>query len=160
MSVPHANPATRDVELLAVMYHYVRQLPAPGFPQLRALDVSVFEDQLIRLKKTHVPVSAADVKAAITCGHPLPNRAVLLTFDDGYRDHLDHAVPIMLKHGFRGAFYPSAESALRRKILDVNKVQFVLAAGVDPQLLVDRVDRFVEAQQVLLKPLAVYGRCT
>ena len=34
-----------------------------------------------------------------TLGEPLPEKAVLITFDDGYRDTLENALPVLQKHG-------------------------------------------------------------
>ena len=35
-----------------------------------------------------------------TLGEPLPEKAVLITFDDGYRDTLENALPVLQKHGY------------------------------------------------------------
>ena len=51
-------------------------------------DVRDFEAQLVRLKRTARPVSLAEVEASLSDGHPLPERAVHVSFDDGYRNNL------------------------------------------------------------------------
>lgn len=54
-------------------------------------------------------VSIADVLAALGGGPPLPRRAVLLTFDDGYRSFAEVAWPILRAHGLPAAlFVPTA----------------------------------------------------
>ena len=43
--------------------------------------------------------------AYLTTGAPLPPKPVMLTFDDGDLDQYETAVPILEKHGFKGAFF-------------------------------------------------------
>lgn len=41
----------------------------------------------------------------IQLGEPLPEKAVILTFDDGYADNFFYAYPLLLEHGLRGTFF-------------------------------------------------------
>ena len=43
--------------------------------------------------------------AYLTTGAKLPSKPVMLTFDDGDLDQYETAVPILEKHGFKGAFF-------------------------------------------------------
>lgn len=43
--------------------------------------------------------------AYLTTGAPLPSKPIMLTFDDGDLDQYETAVPILDKHGFKGAFF-------------------------------------------------------
>jgi peptidoglycan/xylan/chitin deacetylase (PgdA/CDA1 family) len=61
----------------------------------------------------------------------LPPRALLLTFDDGYRDHFDHVLPILAENSLRGCFFPPAKAVTEQKVLDVNKIHFILASVAD-----------------------------
>ena len=38
-------------------------------------------------------------------GKPLPERAVLITFDDGYHDNLENAAPVLRKHGYPAVLF-------------------------------------------------------
>ena len=40
-----------------------------------------------------------------TLGTPLPAKAVLITFDDGYRDILENALPVLDKHGYPAVIF-------------------------------------------------------
>ena len=43
--------------------------------------------------------------AYLNTGAPLPPKPVMLTFDDGDLDQYETALPILDKHGFKGAFF-------------------------------------------------------
>ncbi|WP_169542568.1 polysaccharide deacetylase family protein [Sphingomonas baiyangensis] len=42
-------------------------------------------------------------------GAPVPARCVLLHLDDGYRDNLVHAAPVLAHHGFAATIFPSLD---------------------------------------------------
>lgn len=64
-----------------------------------------FEQQVAYLADTMNPVSLADAQAALCEGRALPERAVLLTFDDGERSLLEKGMPIMRARGVPGVSY-------------------------------------------------------
>ena len=49
---------------------------------------------------TSTPSSTTTRSAA-----PLPEKAVLITFDDGYRDTLENALPVLQKHGYPAVIF-------------------------------------------------------
>jgi peptidoglycan/xylan/chitin deacetylase (PgdA/CDA1 family) len=58
---------------------------------------------------SYSPVSLDAIVDWVVDGRRLPERAVAVTFDDGFRDVLEHAAPIMARFGVPGAaFIPSA----------------------------------------------------
>ncbi len=84
--------------LRVLMYHRVCDPEAPNFFGMKAI-VSArpkeFAEQMDYLSKNYNPVSLDECLAWIYDGQPLPPRALLITFDDGYRDNLTHALPIL-----------------------------------------------------------------
>ena len=46
---------------------------------------------------------------AVTQGRPLPEKAVVITFDDGYRSLMDYARPAMTPYGFTGTVFVITE---------------------------------------------------
>jgi peptidoglycan/xylan/chitin deacetylase (PgdA/CDA1 family) len=86
--------------LRVLTYHRVAD-PRPNehlAPFLVTASPAEFERQLRFLTTHYHPVGAADVIAAITNASSLPTRAVLVTFDDGYHDFLDHAWPLLKQY--------------------------------------------------------------
>jgi peptidoglycan/xylan/chitin deacetylase (PgdA/CDA1 family) len=61
--------------------------------------------QLRRLKQLATVVPLEDALEALAASQPLPARAAAITFDDGYRDNLDIAVPLLEKYDLPATFF-------------------------------------------------------
>jgi peptidoglycan/xylan/chitin deacetylase (PgdA/CDA1 family) len=61
--------------------------------------------QLRRLKQLATVIPLEDGLEALAASKPLPARAVAITFDDGYRDNLDIAVPLLQELGLPATFF-------------------------------------------------------
>jgi peptidoglycan/xylan/chitin deacetylase (PgdA/CDA1 family) len=104
--VPSAPPPVPVSERFAVpvlMYHRVSPLTPreARSPLMRDLTVhpTEFERQVrYLLEKGFSFLLAREVEEAVRLGRPLPEKAVALTFDDGYRDNFEHAFPILRKY--------------------------------------------------------------
>jgi len=127
-----------------VMYHFVHPRGAGAVAGLKALDVDAFRAQLAYIRRHYTPVSTLDLVAAVDDGSPLPPRPIALTFDDGYRDHKEHVLPLLAAHEVPATFFPVASALVDRQLLDVNRIQCVLAASGDVERLVRDVDAAVE----------------
>ena len=114
-----------------VMYHYVRDLEHSRFPAIKGLSVERFCRQLDYIQAHYTPIAAEDLIGALSpAKKELPTNPILLTFDDGYSDHFANVFPLLDARGIQGCFFPPAQSVLEHKVLDVNKIQFILAAGL------------------------------
>jgi len=129
--------------LTIVMYHYVRPLVESDFPRLKALELVDFLAQLDYLSTAYNIISPALLRDSLNEGARLPKRACLLTFDDGYRDHYENVYPALLKRGLAGLFFPPYSSLIERNLLEVNKVQFILASTDRPEALAVELDDFL-----------------
>lgn len=102
----HGNSGLR-----VLAYHRVlERVPGPGFtfdPELVSAGAQAFEQQMAWLRRHYQPVSLAQVVAHLDAGEPLPQRAVMVTFDDGYDDNHDVALPILRRHGIPALFFVS-----------------------------------------------------
>lgn len=115
-------------KLYVVMYHYVRHLSKTRYPEIKGLDTDKFKQQLMFFKKNFDIVSMEDVLLAFDHKKRLPDSALLLTFDDGYIDHYSTVFPILDKYNVQGSFFIPGKTFVENKLLDVNKVHFILAS--------------------------------
>ncbi len=154
--------------LTIVMYHYVRDLKRSAFPKLKGLDLSDFSDQLDYLGSHYHPVTVEEVIAATRENGELPENALLLTFDDGYSDHYSVVLAELVKRGWSAAFFPIAATVTEKRLLDVNKIHFILAGAADIREIIAglhgsldglrRVGRDLPPNEVLYMTFAQPGR--
>ena len=98
----------RQVQVPILMYHYV-SVPPPNADIYR-LDLSVTPDRfathLLALSSTgYTTISLYDLLAHLTQGTPLPQKPVILSFDDGYRDNYENAFPLLQEFGMTATFF-------------------------------------------------------
>jgi len=131
------------MDLTIVTYHYVRDLEGSRFPGIKARRVSEFRKQLDHIERNYKVVRAEDVISAIRGERDLPDKALWLTFDDGYADHFKNAFPLLRERGWQGSFFPPARSVLVRELLDVNKSHFILASQTDPVPIINSLKTLI-----------------
>ena len=105
------------------MYHYVRP-DAEGLPYFPYLSLADFERQLDDFERTYGFVGRDGFYRWVE-GGPAPE-GVLLTFDDGLRDHSEFVLPALRARGLFGLFYVSSGPVSTGRILDVHKLHLVV----------------------------------
>ena len=143
-------------ELTIVMYHYVRDLARSRFPAIKGRDLAEFRGQLDHIAANYEVVTAEQVMAAVQGQEQLPANACWLTFDDGYFDHYQHVLPLLVERGWQGSFYVPAKTVVEREILDVNKVHFILASTDESEGLVEQIEGFCAEQRAAGVELASF----
>ena len=128
------------------MYHYVRDLRNSRYPAIKGCDVRFFKEQVAYLKKHYNFVSVEQVLDAYYNNGSLPEKAVLLTFDDAYKDHFEYVFPILEHERIQGAFYPPVKAITEHIVLDVNKIHFILASTP-----VEKLDKLLGEIKLLLE---------
>lgn len=149
------------------MYHYVRDLKNSRYPDIKGRDIGEFKYQLEYFKKRFTFLTIEEVLAALDGSNTLPENGLLLTFDDAYLDHYRYVFPLLDEMGVQGLFYPSARSVLERSVLEVNKIHYLLASGVEASVLVKdifglldtyRAEHRFESNDFYYKKLAIPNR--
>ena len=122
--------------LSIIMYHYVRPIADSSYPNIKGLEVDGFKRQLDYFQENNSIVSAEDVIDASYNSKKLPANPVWLTFDDGYKDHIDYVLPELKKRGLQGSFFPPAKPIIKGSLLDVNAIHFILDRIPDEKILI------------------------
>jgi hypothetical protein len=96
------SPGSKEVTLKIpiLMYHYI-EYPDPNDKMRVALNVvpEVLDEQIKTLKDAgYVFLWATDAEQILKGKEEMPKKAVVLTFDDGYRDFYEYAYPILKKY--------------------------------------------------------------
>jgi peptidoglycan/xylan/chitin deacetylase (PgdA/CDA1 family) len=79
-------------------------------------DEEGFRRELLEMKKLADPVSEAELIAALDGGPKLPRSAFMVTFDDGYRDCHERALPILTETRVPAVFFISTGLTEERKL--------------------------------------------
>ena len=108
---PWPTPDSRDraFYIPILMYHYISVPPEDA--DVYRLDLSVtpqrFREQMAWLKENgYQTITLYDLIYALNIGWPpLPEKPIILTFDDGYVDNYENAFPILREFGFVATFF-------------------------------------------------------
>jgi peptidoglycan/xylan/chitin deacetylase (PgdA/CDA1 family) len=97
--------AVSPLQVPVLMYHEIADTAATASRLAVAPDA--FADQLAYLRDAGFNAITAGALSAILAGGAgdLPERPVVLTFDDGYGDFYGQALPLLKQHGFTGTIF-------------------------------------------------------
>ncbi|EAH6864529.1 hypothetical protein ACV9QR_001614 [Campylobacter upsaliensis] len=110
-----------------LMYHYVRE-SMPHLPFFRYLSFDNFKKQLDYFEKNFGLVSFGEfcrLKTEPKFINVLKNK-ILLTFDDGLKEHFTLVYPELLKRGALGIFFMPSLVLEQEKALCVHKIHYLL----------------------------------
>lgn len=126
-----------SVACRVLCYHRVLPAGAGGplaeFHRWRRIVVrrEVFERQMAWVARGRKAVTLEAFIAAAEGHGTLPDGAVLLTFDDGYRDFLDHALPVLERHGLPSVLFAVAAQAREPQSLAPHDAWYSRQGGPD-----------------------------
>jgi len=120
------------VRPLVAYYHVVSDHPLPHVSYIyRFRPVAAFEKDLESFLATYRLIGLPDLIDTLRRGRSLPSNALLLTFDDGFREMSEVVAPLLLSRGVPAAFFLTTGFLDNRDMAHDNKIS----------LLIDRLGR-------------------
>ena len=92
--------------LVAGYYHLVANEPPPHIKHLyECKSISQFEHDLEFLVRRYIPIDIGQLAANIKFDQPIPEKSLLISFDDGFREIAEIIAPLLLKKGISAVFF-------------------------------------------------------
>jgi len=115
-----------DASAAILMYHSVLSDPARYADSLGGIihSQSEFRAQMELLARDYHPVSLDEVVHKLISGGSLSKRSVVVTFDDGYADNYEVAMPILNQIGIPATFYVTVDCVEKRKLPWPSRLRF------------------------------------
>ena len=130
----------------SVTYHYVRPWEQ-RFAFLRHLNVDDFKAQLDFFESGYDLVDQRAFENALQSNTP-PERGILLTFDDGFKDHFLYVASELEQRSAWALFFVPASPYRTGKLLAVHRIHLLLATGSHGSLLA-RIREIADVEQGL-----------
>jgi peptidoglycan/xylan/chitin deacetylase (PgdA/CDA1 family) len=102
---------------------------------LKGLSPSWLEDQLRYLTRNYEVISLQTLVECFEQGKSVPDRSVVLTFDDGFRDNIEVGLPLLHRAGVRATFFVVTGSLSDGSLPWSQRLGYVLQRTQEDELL-------------------------
>lgn len=96
LSLFHTQNSAAKNNAVILLYHHV----SDQTPAVTSVSPAVFRQHLEYLAANHQVLALKTAIEAISQGKPLPDKSVVITFDDGYDNIFENAHPLLKEFGF------------------------------------------------------------
>jgi peptidoglycan/xylan/chitin deacetylase (PgdA/CDA1 family) len=126
-------PEKRTTKVPILVYHHVSQSPSEGSSMLRRLTVTadVFAQQMQYLQDNgyHV-ITFSDLADYFENGKGLPSLPIIISFDDGWANQFENALPYLEKFHFSATFFVITNYIGRPGFFSWPQLQTLLTDGM------------------------------
>ena len=129
-----ASVPTANVPIL--IYHHIEDAPRTASRAQRRWFISPkkFESQMDWVAAHgFYPITMEQLIAHLKHGQILPSKPIVLTFDDGWKDHYSVVFLILKEHHFVGTFFVITDSVEHSAYMTWEQLRVMSAAGMDIQ---------------------------
>lgn len=102
-----------------------------------------FDECLAFFKRHYTLVTLDDVKASMRGTRRLPPRSLLITFDDGFADNIDYALPLLRKHGASATVFITSDVIGREERLWTEDLLGAIQSGLIQQQEISGLHRLL-----------------
>jgi peptidoglycan/xylan/chitin deacetylase (PgdA/CDA1 family) len=134
--LPIAGTATAEAaqKIPILLYHHLQDLSPKASPLLRAWTLSPGKlDSQVGWLVGHGfhTITMAQLVAHLKHRRPLPDKPIVLTFDDGWRDHYEVAFPILRKYKCVATFFIITDGVGHSAYMNWGQIRQMALAGMD-----------------------------
>lgn len=102
-----------------LLYHHIDHTDNRASTSTMSVQVNVFRKQLELLEQWgYSTITFEDVRLYLAGELNLPNKSVIITFDDGYEDVYEHAFPILREFGMKAVIFVIGDPSIKENIWD------------------------------------------
>lgn len=127
--------AKKQIPILC--YHHIRDYLPTDKPSAKPyiVPIDVFDAQMKALKDSgYQSILIEDLLNYLEYNQPLPEKAVMLTFDDTNLNQYTEGLPILEKYGFKGVFFMMTVSIGKERYMSKAQIKSLSDKGHDVQL--------------------------
>ncbi|WP_291322736.1 polysaccharide deacetylase family protein [Desulfonatronospira sp.] len=113
--------------LIAINYHYIREHFDAPYPSIFGVTPEDFSLQLDVLGRSACFLGIDDIVDIVDGKRSLPDRAVVITFDDGLKEQYEFAWPVLQKKGIPAIFYAITRPIEESFVTTTHKIHIIRA---------------------------------
>jgi len=121
----------REIKVPIILFHYVRNIaPQPDHLGWNlSISPTIFQQQMEYLKKEgYHTITPHQLHQYLKYGYPLPNKPVMLTFDDGYLDFFEEVLPVLRDNNQHATNFIVTNFIGRKSYMDWFHLQYLLTS--------------------------------
>jgi peptidoglycan/xylan/chitin deacetylase (PgdA/CDA1 family) len=126
-------PPPQAIEIPILVYHHVMPGRAAGSELARRLFVTpeILEEQLKYLRDDfYQAITFDDLADCLDYGKRLPERPVIISFDDGWENQFAYGFPLLRKYGFTATFFVVTNYLDHPNFMTTDQLKAMIAAGM------------------------------
>ncbi|MCF8086430.1 MAG: polysaccharide deacetylase family protein [Desulfotignum sp.] len=112
-------------KMIAANFHYIKKDFSTPYPSIFGRTPEQFRHQLESLASIGTFISQDEIKDHLVYGKRIPEKAFLITFDDGLKEQYELAVPILKQMGIPALFFVNTLPLKKPYILNVHKIHLI-----------------------------------